>query len=170
MPNHTRTLSLRGQLLTGFLLALSGGLSLLPTALSAQENLQTTSAPYVTHETVKEWVDQGLAVTFLDVRQSKEFHAGHLPGAINVVFDQVAAMRDELPTDRPIVTYCIHSAHRAPEAAKTLRQLGFDNAYVLEGGIVAWQAGGLTIRATDLAQDPTILPQPECVCSGPVTP
>ena len=109
-------------------------------------------------------------MTLLDVRQSKEFIAGHLPGARNIVFDHVAALLSELPTDQPIVTYCIHSAHRAPEATKTLRRLGFANAYVLEGGIVAWQAGGLTIQSSDFAQAPRILPQPECVCSNTAAP
>ena len=70
-------------------------------------------------------------------------------------------MAGMLPKDRPIVTYCIHSAHRAPEATRALRSLGFENAYVLEGGIVAWKAGGLSIRASDLAKEPTILPVTE---------
>ena len=42
----------------------------------------------------------------------------------------------QLPIDWPIVTYCIHSAHRAPEAAKMLRGLGFQSAYVLEGAFL----------------------------------
>jgi len=103
----------------------------------------------------------GRPVTFLDVREADEFVAGHLPSAINIIYDQVASLIDQLPRDHPIVIYCIHSAHRAPEAAKTLKRLGFANAYVLEGGIVAWQAGGLTIYASDLAQAPTILPLTE---------
>jgi len=97
-------------------------------------------------------------VTFLDVREADEFAAGHLPGAINIHYDQVASRADQLPHEHPIVIYCIHSAHRAPEAAKSLQALGFDNVWVLEGGIVAWQAEGLSIHAADLAKPPTILP------------
>ena len=113
---------------------------------------------YVSVETVQGWLGANQPVTFLDVREQDEFKAGHLPGARNIPSHQIESILDELPHERPIVTYCIHSAHRAPEAAQRLRELGFTNAYVLEGGIVAWQSGGLTIRASDLAKAPVILP------------
>ncbi len=113
---------------------------------------------YVAPETVKGWQEEGRAIVFLDVREEDEFEAGHLDGAVNIAYTEVPGMAGTLPKDRPIVTYCIHSAHRAPEAAKGLRGLGFENAFVLEGGIVAWKAGGMTIRAGDLAKEPAILP------------
>jgi len=116
---------------------------------------------YVAPAEVKSWQGQGRQVFFLDVREADEFEAGHLPGAKNILWTEVASLIRQLPTDRPIVTYCIHSAHRAPEAAKTLRKLGFPNVYVLEGGIVAWQAGGLTLHASDIAKAPAILPVQE---------
>jgi len=115
-------------------------------------------APYVSPTQAKQWVDAGRPVAFLDVREPDEFAAGHLPGAKNIPHTDVVARSAELPTDRPLVVYCIHSAHRAPEAAKQLRAHGFANAYVLEGGIVAWHAGGLSIQANDLAAAPRILP------------
>ncbi len=115
-------------------------------------------AAYVDTATVKTWLAEGRPITFLDVREADEFAAGHLPGARNIPHDQVASIANELPHDQPIVVYCIHSAHRAPEAAKTLRGLGFANATVLEGGIVAWQAGGMGTRPGVLPQAPPILP------------
>lgn len=128
----------------------------------------TTTPPYVDAKTVKAWLDEGRTVLFLDVREPDEFTAGHLPGAVNISHEEVAGLASELPHHEPIVLYCIHSAHRAPEAAKRLRALGFDNAYVLEGGIVAWQAGGLSIRASDLASLPTILPKTDrCAAASP---
>jgi rhodanese-related sulfurtransferase len=125
------------------------------------ENAQESRAPYVTPEVVKSWLEQGRAVTFLDVRAADEFVAGHIQDAINIHYDQVDSLADQLPRDKPIILYCIHSAHRAPEAAKTLRQLGFQNAYVMEGGVVAWQVAGLPIQASNLAKTPTILPKTE---------
>lgn len=122
---------------------------------------QLRRAPYVTPATVKAWLTAEQSVVFLDVREADEFAAGHLPGAINIHYDQIASRADQLPHEHPIVIYCIHSAHRAPEAAKSLQALGFDNVSVLEGGIVAWQADGLTIQTSDLARAPTILPKTE---------
>lgn len=132
-------------------------------SVARAESTTSQSRPdsYVSPETVKGWLDASQPVTFLDVRESDEFEAGHLPGARNIPYHRVESIADELPYDRPIVVYCIHSAHRAPEAATTLRRLGFANAYVLEGGIVAWQSGGLAIRASDLAKAPTILQKTE---------
>lgn len=124
----------------------------------AEETASVSESVYVTPAAVKGWQHEGQSIVFLDVREQDEFEAGHLPGAKHIVYSEVGSMAGQLPHDRPIVTYCIHSAHRAPEAANTLRALGFANAYVLEGGIVAWHAGGLTLRAADLAKAPTILP------------
>lgn len=161
--------SLRTLLFRSAVICVAAAVILCSSSLSAHE-LPRTDSVYIPPMVVKAWLDEGQAVVFLDVRKPEEFHAGHLIGAKNIIFDQVASLADELPHDRPIVTYCIHSAHRAPVAARTLRQLGVANAYVLEGGIVAWEAGGLSIRASDLAHAPRILPQPDCICSGPDTP
>lgn len=128
---------------------------------------QVSRAQYVTPETVKSWMEEGTSVTFLDVREADEFAAGHIKGAINIPYDQVASLADQLPHDQPIVLYCIHSAHRAPEAAKSLEALGFDNVSVLEGGIVAWQVEGLTILASDSHATPTILPVTERCANKP---
>lgn len=127
--------------------------------LRAEESHDTSH--YVLPETVKGWLTEGQTVTFLDVREADEFQAGHIPGARNIPHHEVQGFAADLPHDQPIVVYCIHSAHRAPDAAKTLRQLGFQNAYVMEGGIVAWEAGGQTLRAGDLTQTPKILPVTE---------
>ncbi len=139
---------------------------LVAAAVQAEETVSVSESVYVTPAAVKSWQEEGRAIFFLDVREADEFEAGHLPGAKNIVWTKVGSLTDQLPTDQPIVTYCIHSAHRAPEAAKTLRKFGFTNAYVLEGGIVAWQAGGLAIRAADLAKAPKILPYSERCAAG----
>ncbi len=130
----------------------------LPTLTTAEQSPVASSPRFIDPSSVKAWLDHGQPVVFLDVREADEFTAAHLLGAINVVYDQVATLAESLPHDRPIVVYCIHSTHRAPEAAKTLTQLGFANAYVLEGGITAWHAGGLTIHSSDLTKQPQILP------------
>jgi len=122
---------------------------------------ESSASLYISPRTVQGWLAQGQRVVFLDVRESDEFAAGHLPGAINISHDRVTSIMDRLDRTAPLVLYCIHSAHRAPEAAKVLRQHGFANAVVLEGGIVAWHAGGAMILASHPSQPPTILPLTE---------
>jgi len=45
-------------------------------------------------------------VTVIDVRDASAFAAQHIPGAINVPFASVETMLDQIPKDKPIVTYC----------------------------------------------------------------
>ncbi len=45
-------------------------------------------------------------VTVIDVRDATAFATRHIPGAINVPFASVQSMLDQIPKDKPIVTYC----------------------------------------------------------------
>ena len=130
-------------------------------SVGAEERAESEKTPYISAEVLKEWMAKKWPITFLDVRAQDEFDAGHLAGAIHIHYDEVASIVDQLPKIKPIVVYCIHSIHRAPAAAQRLRELGFDNAYVLEGGLVALQEAGFQLRSSDLAKAPAILPKTE---------
>lgn len=76
-------------------------------------------------DAAREALDAGALV--LDVRTPAEFAQGHVPNALNIPFDQLAARVEELPAkDRPIVLYC-RSGRRSAIAARTLRDRGFSN-------------------------------------------
>ena len=137
-----------------------------PGSVGAESADQAVAAAIsVTPEQLRDWLAQDLPVALLDVRQPDEFRVGHIAGARNLPHEAIVPAADTLPTDRPIVVYCIHSAHRAPEAVRQLRRRGWLNAFVLDGGIIAWHAGGQRIRAADLTREPTILPVTER-CNG----
>jgi rhodanese-related sulfurtransferase len=81
----------------------------------------------------------------IDVRSPAEYAAGHVADAINIPLAELAARLDEVPTERPVVTYCMmkHRGHsRGEQAAERLRAQGYQ-ASVLEGGLPAWEATGL---------------------------
>lgn len=81
----------------------------------------------------------GPGVFVLDIRTPDRFAKGHVPGAVNVVFETVAKPENlaKLPTDgTPIVVVC-NSGHTASEVAPLLSLLGY-NAYVLKFGWMAW--------------------------------
>ena len=73
----------------------------------------------------------------LDVRTPTEYGAGHLPDAVNVPVDQLARRLDEIPQGRDIVVYC-RSGARSAHATQLLRDAGFQNAWNVNGGILAW--------------------------------
>ena len=45
-------------------------------------------------------------VTIIDVRDANSFNARRIPGSINIPFASVETMLDQIPKDKPIVTYC----------------------------------------------------------------
>ena len=86
-------------------------------------------------------------VLVLDVRPAAEYAAAHIPGAINVPHDQLAARLAELPGDVDIVAYCRgRYCVFAPDAVRLLRARGF-SALLLAGGLPDWRLAGLPVAA-----------------------
>ena len=73
----------------------------------------------------------------LDVRQSEEYEAGYIPGAIPIPLGELEARQEELDRSKKIIAYC-RSGHRSMAAAMTLCGLGFKDIHHLEGGIINW--------------------------------
>ena len=84
------------------------------------------------------------AVETVDVRNSSEFDAGHLPGAVNVPLGRLAERLGELPRDRTLVVHCQTGA-RSVVAASLLKARGFDVAH-LAGDYAAWAAAGRPVE------------------------
>jgi len=80
----------------------------------------------------------------LDVRTPEEFAAGHVPGAVNISHEQLAARLAEVPKDKDVVLYC-RSGKRAGMAADVLRANGYTRLSHLEGDMLAWSANGRPI-------------------------
>jgi rhodanese-related sulfurtransferase len=80
----------------------------------------------------------------LDVRSAEEFAGGHVPGARNVAYDEVAARLVELGPPREVVVYC-ESGKRAAKAADALAAAGF-TVLQLRGHIAGWRAAGLPVE------------------------
>ena len=70
-----------------------------------QQQVTATFPPRVTVSELKEMVDQGKAVV-VDVRDRVSFATEHIPGSINIPFQETASRIGELPRDKMIVTYC----------------------------------------------------------------
>lgn len=84
-------------------------------------------------------------VVVLDVRPRDEFRAGHIPGALSVPIEELAARIAELPPDQEVVAYC-RSAYcvLAYRAVELLRERG-RKARRLDGGLPEWRAAGLQV-------------------------
>jgi rhodanese-related sulfurtransferase len=83
------------------------------------------------------WADRSLVV--LDVRTPAEYADGHIPGAINIPREELAARLGELADarDSDIVVYC-KTGQRATEAIGVLEKKGFKRLYHLAGDYDRW--------------------------------
>jgi rhodanese-related sulfurtransferase len=79
--------------------------------------------------------------TFVDVRESWEWNAGRIGGAVHIPLSDLVTRLDEIDPRRPLVVVCRTGA-RSAEAAGWLRGEGLD-AHNLDGGVKAWVALGL---------------------------
>jgi phage shock protein E len=83
------------------------------------------------------------APLIVDVRSEKEYAEAHIPGAVNIPYDQLGdrlAEIDAAKTDE-IVVHC-RSGYRAEIAEKVLSEAGYSNVRDLDGHMNAWQSGG----------------------------
>jgi rhodanese-related sulfurtransferase len=87
---------------------------------------------------------QAGAPLVLDVRSPEEFVTGHVPGARNVEYDEVAARLAELGPAREVVVYC-EKGGRAAKAEQVLREAGFEVRH-LSGDMRGWRAEGLPVE------------------------
>ena len=85
----------------------------------------------------------------LDVRSPEEYAEGHVPGAVNVPYDQIGARLDSLDAyrDRGLVVYC-RTGRRAGIAETVLIEAGFERVWDLEGHMVSWKEQDLPLSVT----------------------
>jgi len=82
----------------------------------------------------------------LDVREDKEWAAGHIPNAKHIPLGELSKRISELEKykGKPIVVSC-RSGHRSASACRTLKKNGFAQAHNLTGGIIAWEQANLPV-------------------------
>ena len=83
----------------------------------------------------------------LDVRDEKEFAAGHLPKARHIPLKDLAGRVEEIAKfkAKPVIITDRIGA-RAGAASRFLRKEGFTNVFQLKGGLAAWQQASLPVE------------------------
>ena len=96
---------------------------------------------------VKAAIDKKEKAVFLDVRDPNEFGAGHLPGAINVSRGTLEFNIWNKVTDHnsKIYVYC-KTAGRSAFATKTLNDLGYKNAVLMDAQFEDWIKAGYPVE------------------------
>jgi rhodanese-related sulfurtransferase/glyoxylase-like metal-dependent hydrolase (beta-lactamase superfamily II) len=87
----------------------------------------------------------------LDVRDTDEFEAGHIPGSVHIPYGELPDRLAELPRDRPIAAIC-SGGKRSGLAASILQREGFERViHVANGGVAAWERAGHPVEAPEAA-------------------
>jgi len=141
------------------ILAILAALLLVPNVLAAG---QETSPNYMlkADEVMKGMIDNGLYLisisdvinatgnetemadwVILDVRPVEGYATGHIPNSMNIPFTNIISDMDAVPTDKKIAVVCTYDTNSA-FAVAMLRVFGDRNAWIVQGGIPAWQEAG----------------------------
>ena len=84
--------------------------------------------------------------SIIDVRSPEEFAGQHINNAINIDWngDNFESKIGKYDKSKPIFVYCM-SGGRSKQAAEKLGNMGFTKIYELQGGIMKWNAAGLSV-------------------------
>ncbi len=128
MQNFIRQLNFRSVLVALFIF--------LATVTVARANSVSST---ITSAELVDLIRSGKAPIILDVRTSKEYGSGHIPGAINIPHKELKDRLKEISDhkSKEIVIYC-RSGRRAGIATKILSEAGFPKLRELEGNMIKW--------------------------------
>ncbi len=106
-------------------------------------------ATTINRDELKQKMDRELPFILVEALSPEQYRTAHLPTAINVPADRVKELAPKLLPDRQqdIVVYCASSTCNAAEnAARELRQMGYENVRRYAGGKQDWAEAGLPLQ------------------------
>jgi rhodanese-related sulfurtransferase len=114
-----------------------------PYKLTAEELLSevNTRTQYITPDVVADMIiKKDPSLNLIDVRSQDEYEKFSLPGAINIPSADLLSENytDILNQDIKMNVFYSNGTLTANEVWMVLRQLGYENNYVLEGGLNYW--------------------------------
>jgi len=82
----------------------------------------------------------------LDVRDNKDFKAGHIASAVNIPFSALDSRMKELESHKakPVIVVCKIGQH-SKAAGKKLKDAGYEDVRRLSGGMSEWSAASLPV-------------------------
>jgi rhodanese-related sulfurtransferase len=100
----------------------------------------------ISRDELKARIEAGASFTLIEALPPRYWRHAHLPGAINLLHDEVEARAAELLPDRDadLVVYCASETCRNSDlAAEALEAMGYTRVSVYRGGKKDWIDAGL---------------------------
>lgn len=113
------------------------------------------TAPRLPAAQLKAWLDEGRDLVLLDTRNRFEYEIGAFDGSVDLnithfrSFPEAVAAKLPEWKNKTIVTFCTGGI-RCEKAAPLMRNMGYQDVYQLEGGILKYfeEVGGAHYRGT----------------------
>ena len=116
-----------------------------PTAGFAGHGIEDTIDPLPV-ERVKQLMDAGEKLTFIDMRPAKEYQQNRLPGARSLPIAEVANRFSEIPKTGRVVLYCDCKTYDIADRAVFLEYRGYRNIFVMPEGYSGWVKRGYPVE------------------------
>lgn len=114
-----------------------------------EDDAQPGDAPVVTLDQLKKKYIANPDLILLDVQEREGYLAQHIPGSLNIPFDEVPDRLVEIPKGREVVVSCIGNdvltCALSTRAARELASKGYKNLLDYRGGVSEWKNAGLPI-------------------------
>ena len=105
-----------------------------PFIASAQE------AQSIKPEELKKLIESKADIVVVDNQPKGAYDMGHIPGAVNFPWAPQIKVPVNLPRNKTLILYCAcsHEEDSTDVAEKLMREFGYHNIKVLEGGWLRW--------------------------------
>lgn len=105
------------------------------------------------HELKKQY-DDADAICLIDVREKDEWLELHIPGAIHIPKDTLKeVIKRTVPEEtQPIYLHC-RGGVRSLHAANCLFEMGYQEVYSVDGGIIEWMNAGYPVQSAEKIKD-----------------
>ena len=86
--------------------------------------------------------DESLIV---DLRDSESFNAGHITASINIPLGDLPRRINEINHNEKSIILVCETGGSSPNAGETLKKEGYEDIYILRGGINQWKMDNLPL-------------------------
>jgi rhodanese-related sulfurtransferase len=119
------------------------------TVPSRTQAASSEDSSHITAADLNELIKTGRTPVIVDVRSSREYKAGHVPGAIHLPFWLAFARADDIdaPKDELVVVYCAHGP-RAGIGKAALSLEGYTQIRYLQGHMSGWYKAELPVETS----------------------
>lgn len=75
----------------------------------------------------------------IDVRDKEQFEQENIPGSRSMPLEELEQRSNELDKKEQIRVVCNRGGQRSQKALQLLKEKGFENAELVEGGLARWK-------------------------------